>query len=37
MPAEQEVMEIQGRPAWGPDQRFLVEVPERFAVATLAP
>jgi hypothetical protein len=33
MPAEQEVMEIQGHPTCGPGQRFLVEVPERFAVA----
>jgi len=32
-PAEQEVMEIQGHPTCGPGQRFLVEVPERFAVA----
>jgi hypothetical protein len=33
MPAEQEVMEIQGHPTCGPGQRFLVEVPERFVVA----
>ena len=33
MPAEQEVMEIQGHPTCEPGQRFLVEVPERFAIA----
>ena len=27
MPAEQEVMEIQGHPTCGPGQRFLVELP----------
>src|SRR5262249_32927259 len=33
MPAEQEVMEIQGHPTCGPGQRFLGQVPARFAVA----
>jgi len=33
MPAEQEVMEMQGHPTCGPGQRFLVEVPDSFAVA----
>ena len=33
MPADQAVMEIRGRPTCGPGQRFLIEVPERFAVA----